>query len=187
MVRRYLRRLVGSLGFHSTRSWSAALRLGVLCLGLFVGSCAKEKVIAVNDRIHHDDFEYRVTNVIVMDSIGSGERQRRAAGHFYVVAFEVGNRAKRVVHEWDNSIAYIVDNQGRKYENLTELQPFLNTLSPFNYYSHHTTPAGATETTRLIFDLPGDVTEPYLMVRGELLMGDVFDGKTFAKTKVKLF
>jgi len=179
--------VMGKLRFHFSNSWSAALSPAVLCLALLMSSCANEKAIAVNERIHHDDFEYRVTDFIVMDSIGSGEGQRRAEGHFYVVTFEVENRAKRVAHEWDNSIAYVVDNQGRKYENLSELQSFLNTIEPFNYSSHHTTPAGATDTTRLIFDLPKSVTQPYLMVRGELLMGDVFDGKAFAKTKVRLF
>lgn len=179
--------VMGKLGFHFSNSWSAALSPAVLCSALLMSSCANEKAIAVNERIHHDDFEYRVTDFIVMDSIGSGEGQRRAAGHFYVVTFEVENRAKRVAHEWDNSIAYVVDNQGRKYENLSETQSFLNTVEPFNYSSHHTTPAGATDTTRLIFDLPKNVTRPYLMVRGELLMGDVFDGKAFAKTKVRLF
>ena len=43
------------------------------------------------------------------------------------------------------------------------------------------------ERTALVFDVPKDVKEPFLQVRGELLMGDVFDGNQFEKTKVRLF
>jgi hypothetical protein len=34
--------------------------------------------------------------------------------------------------------------------------------------ARHVTPAGATETKRLVFDLPANISHPYLMVRGEL-------------------
>ena len=165
----------------------AALGLAILLGALIVSSCARERVIAVNERIHHDDFEYRVTQFHVTAAIGSGGSQKRAAGHFYVVTFEVENRAQRVNHEWDNSIAYVIDDQGRKYENLSEMQALLNASQPFNLASWYVTPPGVTESTRLVFDLPGTADHPYLMVRGEMLMGDVFDGKAFTKMKVKLF
>jgi hypothetical protein len=152
-----------------------------------MGSCTQERIIEVNERIHHDDFEYRVTRFLVTDSIGSGNELKKAPGHFYIVTFEVENRAKRVNHRWNNTIAYIVDDQGRTHENVPELQVLLNRLQPFNYAEQHVTPAGAAETTRLVFDLPANISHPYLMVRGELLMGDVFDGKAFARTKVRLF
>lgn len=176
----------GKQELHSLRR-CAALSLAIAGIALLLSSCAQEKVIGINERIHHDDFEYRVTQFTVTDSIGSGERQKRASGHFYVVTFEVENRAKRVGHDWDNSIAYVVDGQGRRYENLSEMQSLLNTVLPFNYLSQHHTPAGVTESTQFVFDLPGNVAHPYLMVRGSLLMGDMFDGEAFAKTKVKLF
>jgi hypothetical protein len=67
------------------------------------------------------------------------------------------------------------------------MQSLLNTVLPFNYLSQHHTPAGVNESTQFVFDLPGDVAHPYLMVRGSLLMGDMFDGEAFTKTKVKLF
>lgn len=177
----------GNDGLRSSHPWSAPLQPAILCIALLMSSCSKEKVIGINERIHHDDFEYKVIQLTVTDSIGSGEKQRRATGLYYLVTFEVENRAKRVNHEWDNSIAYVIDDLGRKYENLPELQEFLNTLQPFSYSPQHVTPAGASETTRLVFDLPRNVARPYLMVRGELLMGDLFDGKAFTRTKVRLF
>ena len=141
----------------------------------------------MGQRIHHDDFEYRVTGFTVPDSIGSGATQRKTARHFYVVTFEVENRAKRVGHRWDNSIAYVVDDLGHTYENLPDLQAILNAQQPFNYSLQHVTSAGSVEDTRLVFELPRDVAHPCLMVRGELLMGDLFDGKAFTRTKIRLF
>jgi len=158
-----------------------------LCLVFLATSCAGERVIGINERIHHDDFEYKATHLTVTDTIGSGENQKKASGRFCVVTFEVENRAKRVVHEWDNQIAYAVDDQGRKCENQPGLQALLNTVQPFNLAPRHVTAVGTIETTQLVFDLPANSAHPYLMVRGETLMGDVFDGGAFAKTKVRLF
>ena len=39
----------------------------------------------------------------------------------------------------------------------------------------------------LAAELPRDVAHPCLMVRGELLMGDLFDGKAFTRAKIRLF
>ena len=158
-----------------------------LCGALILASCASERVIGMNERIHHDDFEYLVTGCTVTDSIGSGEKQRKAAGEYYVITFVVENHAMRVNHVWTNSIAYVVDDRGNRYEDLPELQKLLNGEKPINYSPEHRTPAGEKESTQLIFDLPKNVTHPFLMVRGDLLMGDVFDRKAFARTKIKLF
>ena len=39
----------------------------------------------------------------------------------------------------------------------------------------------------LVFELPADVAPPLdLMVRGELLMGDIFDGVRFRRTRVRM-
>jgi hypothetical protein len=169
-------------------SWpGAVLWPAFLCVALILVSCARERVIGMNERIHHDDFEYLVTGYTVTDSIGSGESQRKAAGEYYVVTFVVENHAMRVNHDWNDSIAYVVDDRGNHYENLPELRELLKGEKPIHYSPEHRTPAGETESTQLIFDLPKNVVHPFLMVRGDLLMGDVFDGKAFTKTKIKLF
>ena len=46
---------------------------------------------------------------------------------------------------------------------------------------------GAVDTTVFVFDVPRDVREPYLKVGGEFLMGDLFDGHQYKRTRVKLF
>ncbi len=164
-----------------------AIGLFGMATALFFCGCARERSIGLGERIHHDDFEYRVNKFEIADSIGTGGQLRKASGRFYIVDFEVENRAKRVGHHWDDSIAYLIDERGRSYENLPEVQKILNEAQPFHYVSPHSTPAGATESTRFVFDVPRDLEHPCLMVRGELLMGDVFDGKAFAKTRVRLY
>ena len=139
--------------------------------------------IGIGQNIHHDDFEYSVQAVEKLARIGD----RTASGVFYVVTFQVENRAKRVDHPWDNSLAYVCDEQGRQFDNDPDAQRQLNRTSAFNYHDRYLTPPGTAETTKFVFDVPRDVTEPYLRVRGETLMGDVFDAGRFRRTRVRLF
>jgi len=151
---------------------------------VIIASCStKEKVIGLHENIHHDDFEYSVQSLEKTDRIGNVG----ARGVFYIVAFQVENRAKRVDHRWDPTIAYLTDASGRPYNNDQQAREELNRTKPFNYKNEFVTPAGVTETTFLVFDLPKDITAPYLQVRGSLLMGDAFDGNQFKSTKIKLF
>ena len=155
-----------------------------LVIWIFLTSCsAREKVIGLQQNIHHDDFGYSVQSVANAEQIGSV----RGHGLFYIVAFQVENRAKRVDHQWGNDIAYLVDETGTPHDNDAVAQQELDRTKPFGYKKQYVTPAGATETTMLVFDMPKEVKEPYLQVRGLLLMGDVFDGSQYKKTKVKLF
>ena len=132
---------------------------------------------------HHDDFEYSVQSVQKVPQVGS----LHADGNFYIVVFQVENRAKRIDHRWTNNIAYVVDEAGTHYENDAQAQQELHRITPFGYRGEYVTPAGTTETILFIFDVPVGVTEAYLQVRGSLLMGDLFDGNQYRKTKVKLF
>lgn len=96
------------------------------------------------------------------------------------------NNAKVVDHPWDTSIAYVIDDGGKVHENLQELQAPLNSVEPFDLSQRHLTGAGAAESTKLAFDLPKDTPHAFVMVRGELLMGHMFDGKAFARTRIQL-
>ena len=156
----------------------------VLMWAAFLSGCAgQDKVIDPGARIHHDDFEYSVQHVDRRDRIGD----RQAGGTFYVVSFQVENRAGRVDHRWSSDIAFIVDGNGRRYEHDDAAQRALEKVKPSGYKDRYVTPAEATETTMLVFDLPKDVNEPYLKVRGEFLMGDLFDANQYRRTRVRLF
>jgi len=152
--------------------------------GVIISSCSsKEKVIGLRQNIHHDDFEYSVQSIDKTGQIGN----LRPHGTFYVVVFQVENHARRVDHRWNNDVAYMTDETGARHDNDAPAQQELNRVKPFDYKKEYVTPAGETETTTLVFDLPKEVRQPYLQVRGSLLMGDVFDGSQFKRTKIKLF
>lgn len=144
---------------------------------------AADKEIPLGQRVRHDDFMYSVKQITVDDSIGDLKPQ----GKFWIVTFRVDNAAKRVEHHWDNNTAFITDNNGNVYENNPLAQQQLNRLHPFGWKVHYTTLAGYAESTQLVFDLPQSLKRPYLQFRGNLLMGDLFDGRQFEHTKVKLF
>jgi len=167
---------------HISRAAAVPLLLTVLT-ALSAGCAGPAETISIGQSIHHDDFEYSVRRVEKLDRIGA----LAPAGVFYVVTFQVENRAKRVGHEWDNAIAYLVDERGREYENSTDAQKRLDALQSFSYRDHYRTSAGNTETTKLVFDLPLTAASPVLRVRGETLMGDVFDANRFKRTQVKLY
>lgn len=156
-------------------------------LALALISCStnekNEIVIGPGAGIHHDDFEYSVENFAVLKSIDG----TAAAGNFYIVTFKVVNHAIRVNHEWDNSVAYIIDEDENVYENNVELQKKLEAKEPFGFEESYVTPFQSQTTTRMVFELPASVRKPYLKVRGETLMGDFLDGNQFERTHVKLF
>ncbi len=157
-----------------------------IILALFIFSaCSSEKTIGLKENIHHDDFEYSVQNVSKTQFIGSV----KAKSFFYIVTFRVENNAKRVGHDWDNSIAYLTDENGTEYEDSYEFQKRLRFRGtyPFNLLEKYRTQPGETDSTLLVFELPADAKEVYLKVRGEFLMGDLFDGSQFKKTRIKLF
>jgi hypothetical protein len=160
------------------------LRPIALALLPFVAACvASERTIDRGERIHHDDFTYAVQEVERLPEIGP----RSAAGIFYAVTFIVENHALRVNHQWNNHIAYVVDARGHEYDNDEPAQRAFARARGTHYLESYITPAGADESTVLVFDLPRDVSSPCLKVRGELLMGDVFDGNQYARTRVRLF
>jgi hypothetical protein len=146
-----------------------------------------EYVIEVRQNIHHDDFEYSVSNYIVTRFLKNGKDTLLARGVFYLVNFKVENRAKRVEHKWDNSTAYIIDERGNIYDNINAVQQFFEKSYHFGLKDKYITPAGTSDSTFLAFDLPFDVTRPFLKVRGEILMGDFFDRASFRRVRIKLY
>jgi hypothetical protein len=112
---------------------------------------------------------------------------KKANGTFYVVMFKVQNDAKKVEHEWDNSVVYVVDENGKEYENNVELQKEFSRINYEQYKEKHVTAAGTSDSTVMVFDIPLNVKQPYVKFRGSFLMGDLFDGNQFKNSRIKLF
>ena len=143
--------------------------------GFIACQTADEREIGIGEGIRHDDFVYSVRRVQATDA-NSRLNRANAANRLWLVVFQVENQAKRVAHPWSDSTAFVTDSAGHRYENLRR-SPTGQTV----------TPAGRIDSTVLIFSLPTTLTRPYLQVRGETLMGDVFDGSQFERTKIRLF
>ena len=145
--------------------------------------CGDDPLLGPGEPIRHDDFLYTVLAAQRVEAVGD----RIASGQFLVVHFAVENRAVRVSHTWTNRIAYLVDAAGQHHENHDTLQRQLDSLHPFGWAAEYVTAPGAKAATMLVFELPAAVPRPVdLMVRGELLMGDVLDGARFRRTRVRL-
>jgi hypothetical protein len=164
-------------------------KLAPVLIIILLSSCSRrtEYVIGVGERIHHDDFEYSVIDIIITRFLKNGTDTLHAQGMFYLVKFKVENNAKRVNHEWNNSIAYIVDDKAGSYENVPAVQKYYEKYKPFGLKDKYITPAGSVDSTFLAFDLPFTVTMPYLKIKGETLMGDMFDGAMFRRVRIKLY
>jgi hypothetical protein len=147
----------------------------------------REIEIGLKERIHHDDFEYSVQNYLVSRFLKNGNDTLKAKGVFYMITFRTENLAMRVNHKWDNSIAFIVDEKDRIYENEPKVQEFYENARPFGLKEKYVTPAGGSGSTILAFDIPFDATRPWLKVRGKILMGDVLNGARFKRMRIRLF
>ena len=159
-------------------------RILPLLLLVLLSSCSgDEKVVELKQELQHDDYFYSVEGYYKADEIG----KEKASGTFYVVTFKVTNRAKRVDHPWENSITYVVDENGKEYQNLPDKQQLLNKIISFNLKDKHVTKAGEQETTVFVFDIPNNVKQPFLKYNGDFLMGDMFDGNQFKHARIKLF
>jgi len=147
----------------------------------------KEYVIGIGESIHHDDFEYSVTDLIITRFLKNGTDTLHARGMFYLVRFRTENNAKRVSHEWNNSIAFIVDEKAGTFENIPGVQEYFEKVKSYGLKDKYITHTGSADSTYLAFDLPFNVTMPYLKVKGSILMGDVFDGAKYRRVRIKLY
>ncbi len=161
---------------------------GALITGLYVAYILTrpEKVIGFDEKIHHDDFDYSVLKVEKLKNMGDGAHSPSTQGTFYVVTLKVENNAKRVMHVWNDSMAYIVDDAGKEYHPSPEGQKAWDLANGKVSASFHSTPAGVSETTQIVFDLPDDAKNPCLKIWKDVLMGDMFDGIAYRKVKVSL-
>ncbi|HMT11580.1 MAG TPA: hypothetical protein PKA39_08155 [Ignavibacteria bacterium] len=156
--------------------------LGFLTL-LIPGCSGQEKVLNVGDKLQHDDFFYSVQKVMKTgDFVG-----KKTDGIFYVVMFKVQNDAKRTEHDWNRNVLFVVDENGKEYENKADLQKEYSRINYEEYKESYKTAAGTSDSTVVVFELPKSVKQPYIKYRGDFLMGDLFSGNAFKNSKVKLF
>jgi hypothetical protein len=166
------------------------LILPALAIILSTNACTtsnKGTELGINDRIHHDDFDYVVTDYSVKKKITGDHDSISTRGNFFIVSFRVENHALGTSHRWDNSIAYVIDDEKNIFENRIEAQKLINSVTSFGWKEEYITRPQSTDTVILVFELPESAGHPCLMVRGETMMGDLLNGNKFRKAKIKLY
>lgn len=163
-------------------------KLMLLIFLLAASGCSKrEYVIGIGEKLHHGKFDYSVNDLIITRFIKHDRDTLNAKGMFYIVKFKVDNNSLKRQHKWDNSIVYITDERAGEFIPEPDVREFFyrsHNLLPANEFN---TPAGSSDSSWIAFDLPFNVTMPYLKARGKMLPGDIFNGALFRRVRIKLY
>ena len=142
---------------------------------LFFSFTSHETVLARGQEKHFCEIDchlaYSVLDVQRAKTIGAAGNQARAQGIFHVVTVRTRFDENTISSTRGNGelkpnsrIATVIDEQGRRYapsaEGETALANSQNVDSPFTTALR----PGESYTTKLVFDLPSDVTNPTLLI-----------------------
>lgn len=125
------------------------------------------KTYGLNEPVQNEDLVFTVTGVEKAQSLGNQFTARTAQGTFHVLTLKIENKGNKTV-TFDSSMAKVTDSQGREFERSVEGQTakglsqgkvdlFLQQIQP-----------SLSVTGDLIFDLPSEIQDPTLVVKGSL-------------------
>ena len=131
------------------------------------GKSESETVHGLNEVVQDGDLAFTVTDVTTAKSLGNSYTQKNAQGMFYVVTLKIENKGNKTA-TFDSSMAKVTDDKSREFERSIEGQTakglaqgnvdlFLQQIQP-----------SLSVTGDLVFDLPADVGNPMLLVKGSL-------------------
>ncbi len=126
-----------------------------------------QKVNGLNEVVQDGDLAFTVTNVTTAKTLGNSFTQKNAQGTFYVLTLKIENKGNKTA-TFDSSMAKVTDDKGREFERSIEGQTakglaqgnvdlFLQQIQP-----------SLSVTGDLVFDLPADIDNPMLLVKGSL-------------------
>lgn len=126
-----------------------------------------QKVYGLNEAVQDGDLAFTVTDVTTAKTLGNSFTQKNAQGTFYVVTVKIENKGNKTA-TFDSSMGKVTDDKGREFERSIEGQTakgmaqgnvdlFLQQIQP-----------SLSVTGDLVFDLPSDISNPMLLVKGSL-------------------
>lgn len=126
-----------------------------------------EKTYGLNETVQDGDLAFTVTSVETAETLGNQFTKKDAQGTFYVVTMKIENKGSKTA-TFDSSMAKVTDDQGREFERSIEGQTakgmaqgnvdlFLQQIQP-----------SLSVTGDLVFDLPADMQNPMLVVKGSM-------------------
>ena len=125
------------------------------------------KVAGLNETVQDDDLAFTVTGVDKEQVLGNQFTQKTAQGTFYVISLKVENTGNKTV-TFNTSQAKVVDSKNREFEYSIDGQTakgmaqghvdlFLQQIQP-----------SLSVSGDLVFDLPTDIKNPVLVLKGGL-------------------
>lgn len=170
--------LAGAKVVVSAIALVAAIYIGFLLLFSFT---SKESVLARGLEKHFCELDchlaYSILDLQEIKTIGNGPNRSTAAGLYHIVTIQTrfdgettsANRGDGTLTP-NSRLATVLDSQGRKYwpseSGATALAQTEDPGTPFTVALR----PGQTYTTKLVFDLPADVSNPTLLLNeGEWL------------------
>lgn len=123
------------------------------------------KTYGLNETVQDGDLAFTVTNVETAKTLGNQFTKKDAQGTFYVITLKLENKGNKTA-TFDSSMAKVTDDKGREFERSIEGQTakgmaqgnvdlFLQQIQP-----------SLSVTGDLVFDLPADMQNPMLVVKG---------------------
>jgi hypothetical protein len=126
-----------------------------------------QKIASLNETVQDGDLAFTVLAVNKSKTLGNSFSQKTAQGMFYVVTIKIENKGNKTM-TFDASMAKVKDDQGREFERSVDGQTakglsqgqvdlFLQQIQP-----------SLSVTGDLVFDLPDNLKNPVLNLKGSL-------------------
>jgi hypothetical protein len=153
----------------------------VAAAGAFLASL-RERVIPLGRPHRFDDFAFAVVNVHRLDALDDLRPDR---GTFLVVRLGIRNQAKRVDYQFRPESAWVEDANGRRYSFAAGATRRRAEAPGGMPPCDRPIEAGSSCTTDLVFNVPGDVRTPRLILSSGTV-GDVLDRVLEGKVRFAL-
>jgi hypothetical protein len=169
-----------------SKTLTVALLLGG---GLVFGSLAalaginrRDEVAGLRQEIQYDDFAFSVQGVRKSRTVGSVA----AKGVFYIVTLKVANRARRVSFKFKPTSPMLISEDGKQFRVSSESQRALATDIAAGDACAAPIPPGSFCVKEVVFDVPDDVSVPWLKISRGGLAGDILDTIFYGRKVISL-
>lgn len=126
------------------------------------------KTFGLNEEVIDKDLAFTVTSVKKQKSLGSSYTKKTAQGIYYVLTVKIANKSDST-STFDSSMAKITDSQNRQFDHSTDGQLALGmSQGKVDLFFQQVQP-GLSYTGDIVFDVPEDIAEPTLLVKGAYL------------------
>ncbi len=126
---------------------------------------AEVKIYGINEEVQDKDLAFTVISVSKKQSLGNSYTKKTAQGIYYVITVKITNKGDSTA-TFDSSMAKMTDSQNRQFDHSTDGQIALGmSQGKVDLFLQQVQPS-LTYTGDLVFDVPADIADPFLVVKG---------------------